>query len=936
MTEQQPNIDLKRKIRINPRGRLIKVTNETYKHEDISCGYSTCESCFTKTNIFDPSNNSLIFISYDTVRNYFDCIFNAQIVNMVISQSTIERLKEKSESIFKRLKNIINLEKWRNIYVFPNEFCVETSVARAENINSDQHYLNSELRLLEFYTHHLKEQKLNIFYVTDDQNLILEAREKHLSTMTIFRFARELFPHQPELKDFIGFSENDFLKILKLAPQLMNNHQVHLASDVAMKGVSNGQLFKGKIKFNRSNVLEARIFSFVLNREIIIRGSENINRSLEGDVVAVELLDEKNWLKNKLLIDLADDVNDVPEIEDEKQKINETEKVLLIKKKLKNLDIVPTGQVVGLIKRDLRNFAGEVIDEFKPNGKEVSFGLVSLSDARISNVLILSNNLSLLAGKKIIVSIDSWPEYSRYPIGRCIKILGKSGETKIENDAILFEFNIETLDFSQKVLDCLPSIADYPELTKSETKKRIDLRDFYICSVDPPGCKDIDDALHCREIDANTWEAGVHIADVSFFVKPNTPLDLEAANRCTTVYLVDRRTDMLPKLLTEQLCSLVGNEERLSFSVFWEFNPKSGEIKKTRFGKSIICSKKAYSYQMAQERIDDKNDTTELTFGLRRLMHLAKILKKNRLENGALQLASTQVKFKMDEDQNPTDVSYYDLKETNSMVEEFMLLANVAVAKKITESYPSLSILRRHTTPKPEMIKQLSKILGGLGYNLDYSSSRSLADSLDRIQRSNDPFFNTLVRIMTTRCMNEATYFCSSDFDQTEFRHYGLAVDYYTHFTSPIRRYADVLVHRLLAATLEIESLPNNMTNSANMTSVSEKMNMRNRNARNASRASSEFFSYLFFKDKVFEEKGIISSLQNNGFSITIVKYGFEAFVEFSENDLVNNSNLESKGINPMIKFFHEGKLLTLFDWVDASMSIKLVNYRKIVTVKIM
>ena len=392
---------------------------------------------------------------------------------------------------------------------------------------------------------------------------------------------------------------------------------------------------------------------------------------------------------------------------------------------------------------------------------------------------------------------------------------------------------------------------------------------------------------------------------------------------------------MLPKVLTEHLCSLVADQDRLAFSVIWTIDPKDASIMSTTCHKTVIRSKKAFSYQQAQERIDDKSDNDPLTQGLRRLLHIAKSLKQKRIDAGALQLASTQVKFKMDEDLNPTDVTYYDLRETNSMVEEFMLLANIAVADKITDAFPTSAVLRKHSSPKPEMIKQFSKILSLMDYNLDYSSSKALANSLDKIQRPNDPFFNTLIRIITTRCMHEALYFCSADFDLTEYRHYGLAADIYTHFTSPIRRYADVLVHRLLSASIGIESLPESMCNKTNLTVICDRLNMRNRNARNASRASSEFFSYLFFKDKVFEEQGIISGIQSNGFTVVISKYGFEGMIEFDEQDMLQNQKNFGSEDARFLKFTYKGKEYQLFKWLNVRLSMRLVNYKKIVSIEI-
>ena len=316
---------------------------------------------------------------------------------------------------------------------------------------------------------------------------------------------------------------------------------------------------------------------------------------------------------------------------------------------------------------------------------------------------------------------------------------------------------------------------------------------------------------------------------------------------------------------------------------------------------------------------------------------MAKLLKQKRLDKGALQLASTQVKFKFDDEtHNPTDVTFYDLLDTNSMVEEFMLLANVAVASKNLEHFPGKSILRHHSTPKPQMIKEFSGLLQTLGYNLDYSSSRALADSLDKIVREQDPFFNKLVRIMATRCMNEATYICTADFDYPEYFHYGLAAEVYTHFTSPIRRYADVLVHRLLAASLDIDSLPQSMCNKHNLAKLCDNMNARHRNARFASRASSDYYSFLFFKDKELSESAIISGIELNGISVMLPKYGFEGFTEFSDEDAEANRKLhQQRGSKTITSCLINGQEYQIFDRVQVLLSMQMKHFRKQIIIKI-
>jgi exosome complex exonuclease DIS3/RRP44 len=215
---------------------------------------------------------------------------------------------------------------------------------------------------------------------------------------------------------------------------------------------------------------------------------------------------------------------------------------------------------------------------------------------------------------------------------------------------------------------------------------------------------------------------------------------------------------------------------------------------------------------MANNMIDDEDDQSGLTKGIRGLMGIADKLRAKRVEDGALTLASPEVKFDMDEGKNPTDVMLYETMKTNYLVEEFMLLANISVARKIVSHYPSYAVLRKHDSPKVKEMEEFSKLLGKYGYSIHLESSKSLAESLDMARRANDPNFNKVIRILATRCMNQALYFCTADFEPSDFHHYGLAAPLYTHFTSPIRRYADVLVHRLLASALDLYSLPNNMT----------------------------------------------------------------------------------------------------------------------------
>lgn len=400
--------------------------------------------------------------------------------------------------------------------------------------------------------------------------------------------------------------------------------------------------------------------------------------------------------------------------------------------------------------------------------------------------------------------------------------------------------------------------------------------------MDPPGCSDIDDALHSRHLTNGNIEVGVHIADVSHFIRPGNAMDKEAASRATTVYLVDKRIDMVPGLLSSNLCSLRGNEERFAFSCIWEID-ENANIIKTKFHKSVIKSKAALTYEEAQIIIDDKNVNDDVAKSLRLLNKLAKILRKRRQENGALNLASPEIRFNVDrETLEPLDVQVKEMLETNSMVEEFMLLANCSVAERIEKEFPEYAMLRRHPTPPQTNFDPLIKAVRHQGFDINTESNKALADSLDRIVKDNNPYFNTMLRILATRCMLQAVYFISGTLTKPEFYHYGLAAPIYTHFTSPIRRYADIIVHRLLAAYIGADSPYSELLDKTKNSLLCNNLNYRNRMAQYAGRASVALNTHLFFRHKTEEVDGYVLFVRKNALQILVPKYGLEGTIYLS------------------------------------------------------
>ncbi|OCH84360.1 RNB-domain-containing protein [Obba rivulosa] len=675
----------------------------------------------------------------------------------------------------------------------------------------------------------------------------------------------------------------------------------YLPVSTLLAGVKSGQLHQGHFNANPYNYLEGNVPVPAFEKPILLIGRENMNRAVQGDVVVVEVFDPKEWKapadevvdqETTLKNDDADDSEE--ELEDDKD-ITER-KVLQSEASIRPPSAKqPTGRIVGIVKRNWRSYVCHIESTSLSSSNPTSLSQQTVFATPVSRLLprirMRTRQAPALLGQKILVTIDRWDSTSRYPEGHFVRALGQVESKEAEQESLLLEYDVPYRPFGKAILDCLPPEGDnwvVPPKGDSvpEWKDREDLRDLLICSIDPPGCQDIDDALHARPLPNGNIEAGVHIADVSHFVHPDTPMDNEAAARGSTVYLVDKRIDMLPSLLGTNLCSLRPYVERLAFSVIWELTPNA-KIVNIRFTKSVIASKSAFTYDEAQMRKDDPN-LNDLTKSIRLLNSLAQKLKAGRMAAGALNLASPEVKIHLDsaESSDPIDVEQKVLKETNSLVEDFMLLANISVAQKIQETFPQTAVLRRHLPPPPTNFEKLKDILQKRkGMTLDVSSSGALAASLDRCVDPQEPAFNTLVRIMTTRCMLSAEYFCSGSVARDTFGHYGLATPIYTHFTSPIRRFADVLAHRQLAAAINYSSLHPTLDSKSHIERVLETVNRRHRMAQMAGRASVEFYVGLALKSRseketVIEDAFVIRTFRN-GLGVFISKLGIEGLVMF-------------------------------------------------------
>lgn len=658
----------------------------------------------------------------------------------------------------------------------------------------------------------------------------------------------------------------------------------HLTPDEIKSGLEDGRLLPGKFQASRENTLEGYV-SVNINDEdvhVLVLGRESLNRAIHDDEVVIELLPQSEWKSKSDVVLLPETSADTETMEDDVA--NAAEKLQLIDK---STHIKPTGKIVAITKRVWRQYTGVLRRNQASLGRTSTMTrcLFVPSDRHIPIIRIETRQYETLKNQRLVVAIDSWPRASRYPQGHYVKSLGNIGDKDTENQVLLLEHDVPHLSFTDAVLNCLPPEGPDWKIPDEEFRSREDLRTINVCSVDPPGCTDIDDALHFRDLDNDNCEVGVHIADVSHFVRPGTAMDQEAANRGTTVYLTDRRIDMIPGLLSSNLCSLIEHQDRLAFSAIWRMRKSTAEVLDVRFARSIINSKASLTYEKAQSMIDDKSANSVIHQSLRGLNNLAKKLKKKRMERGALVLArADEIRFVETESETHErdaglEIQHKQLVDTNSMVEEFMLLANIAVANKLLSVFPEQALLRRHPKPSKANFDELIESAKVKGFEIVPDDGKSLSQSLDGAQLPKDEFFNLMLRMIATRCMTPAAYFCSGYIDPqiTSFTHFGLAADLYTHFTSPIRRYADLLVHRLLAAAIGSGNIDITLKNKNAIQMACEQINYRHRMAQLASRASARLHTVLYIKSKKeLKEEAYIFFVRQNAIQILIPRIAFE------------------------------------------------------------
>lgn len=688
----------------------------------------------------------------------------------------------------------------------------------------------------------------------------------------------------------------------------------YISKEETDTGIKDGSMFKGVLRINPKNYQECFLDHPKGTEfpDVLVLGQDR-NRAMQGDVVIVKMKPKEEWLVNyleyvKWWSSAKTDERKSGKMDNNTNKQekrclqNEIDDNNVTVEEVPESCLISVGSIVRIDeKKHFRVAAGKL--QLMPNGANPNVLFIA-TDSRVPRILIPKSEID----KEFLVRprdfdrflytarITDWRSDSIYAEGTLVKLLGMSGEIESETERIIYEHQVDHREFSDECLASLPiSSAEDWKIPASEFEYRRDFRKEIVFTIDPKTARDLDDALHAKHINdcdgkgTPGMEIGVHIADVSYFLKEGTELDKWASERGNSTYLAQLVIPMLPRILCEQLCSLNPGVDRLSFSTVFKMNYEA-ELKNVWFGRSIIRSRVKLAYEHAQDfienpekefttdelpEISDGNSTSEIKEKTLMLHRMAQLLRKRREENGSLRIELPKLKFAMDEEKKPQGVSIYEIKDSNKLVEEFMLLANMEVAKKIGDTFPNTALLRNHPDPKEKMMKDAADQCAKIGFPLDGKTSGMLSTSLRKYQGNTrlDMCIRQVISSLTIKPMQQAKYFCTFEKPPSFFHHYALNVDFYTHFTSPIRRYPDVIVHRQLAAALgygeKCERNPEEIQNIC----------IRCNDTKQASKEASEESAMLYFGVFIHSIgamncQAVVLGVMDLSFDVLVVEYG--------------------------------------------------------------
>lgn len=635
----------------------------------------------------------------------------------------------------------------------------------------------------------------------------------------------------------------------------------------------NAEYVKGNLRINPCSYKYAYLrMENDGERDLLILGTRNRNRAFDGDLVVAHIYPEKYWHKFP------------------NGQIQKTGKVVCI------LEKVHSRKAIGYLRKQ------DSLLLFYPKDRRVPLVVPETIPCSYNSQPDLYKNVMFL------INIDSWEQL--YASGRILSIIGRCGEIDAELQAILLENNLDISPYQKKLLEGLP---DSDILTDADTKDREDWRHECIFTIDPATAVDIDDAISCKVLDNGNYEVGVHISDVTHYLEFSSPLDVEVSKRATTIYLPHTAYHMLPEKLC-QICSLSAAKDRLAFSIIWEITPDA-EIVKHRFAKTVIRSCCQMSYEMAQAMIENPEETqfenfpdienytvSSLSNIVNNLFQLSSHLRNKRFANGALRLDQPKLQICLDttlsqEHGIPIPINYRleERKDSNSLIEEFMLLANMTVATKLYTAFPKTALLRIHKDPSKYSLNSLCDTLQKFGIHLNGETAKNLQDSIRHYENPENnatTLNNSMKYIMMviinlcSKTMTRAEYICTSTSSSLQdLKHYALNVPLYTHFTSPIRRYSDCIVHRLLYVAIENKSLPEKWTATL-CSKLAANCNVKKYSAKLAQEQSTElYFAYMVGLADGFEALAIVLYVKEDAIEVILCDTGVKLKVDLKEMD---------------------------------------------------
>uniref|UniRef100_A0A3P9LZ64 DIS3-like exonuclease 1 n=1 Tax=Oryzias latipes TaxID=8090 RepID=A0A3P9LZ64_ORYLA len=876
------------------RGRKVRVVREHYLRERVPCFSSLCQAdCANGVKVLPGDLTHYVVPDADVVVDYLEILELKELQGIIFTQTACQALHSKGRRFYNRLRSLVKDPRFHCVQ-FANEFQQYSFCPREKGESQEKWQTRCVYSAAVWYYNHLAGM-MNVVMITEDEEAVAQYSSLHsgVYVVTVQDYLQNFWPDLQAAQELYASISQALEE--REAEDSQREFPEHLPAEVMEAGIKSGRYIQGTLSVNKHRAQSEALVqteasssqAMDLSSGVLVHGGKNRNRAVHGDVVVVELLPRSEWRGRATLLTEGQGDDRSPDDGQEKP--------------------MPTGRVVGVLQRNWRDFVVTFPsrDACQSQSRSCQRVLTVPWDRRIPKIRISTQQAEALQDHRVVVRLDSWESTSLYPNGHSVKVLGRAGELETEVQTILVENCIHVPPFSEAQMKEMPlSSPEKPwRVDPAEVARRRDLRDSHLVfSIDPLGCEDVDDTLSVRSLAGGTLlELGVHIADVTHFVPEGSLTDLEARTRATTYYLADRRYDMLPAVLSADLCSLLGGVDRYAMSVLWELDAGSLAVRRVWFGRTLIRSSYQLHYELAQALLNGEEvrvpelerfcpeekdlKLAQLIQALEMLTRVSRHLRLQRDRGGALELEGVEVRAQLDKDKNITALVPRQPLEVHETVAECMIYANHWVARKIQESFPNRALLRRHPPPRLELFSQLVDTAKAMGFSVDTRTNKALADSLDRAVDPQDPMVNRLLRMMATRAMSQALYFSTGSQPQDQYYHYGLALDRYTHFTSPIRRYADMVVHRLLTAALELEQGAGPagiLATNRELEELAGHINNKNWTAQRAQSASIDLFQCLFFRDRDPQTDlrcvadAIIYAIRDNGVLVFVPEYGIK------------------------------------------------------------